>query len=426
VKNFPLSLVGTSVNYWGMMKRDHLKRICCLSVLLATFTLTVDAEDWYRWRGPDLDGISRETDWSAKALSPDAKILWRANIGMGFSSFAVADGRVYATGNDADMDTVFCFAADTGKEIWKYSYAEPLGAHYFEGGTSATPTVDGDTVYQLSRKGHLAALDAKTGKVKWKKDIAKETGAKIPEWGFAGSPLVHGDMLVVNVGEHGTAVEKKTGKVVWTTGNGAAGYATAVPFKAAGKSGLAIFAGKELAAVDTLTGKLLWRYPWKTSYDVNAADPIFHEDQVFLSSGYGTGGGLVDIKGSTPKEVWANQNMHNQFNSSVLIDGHLYGISGQGGKSADAGLVCVELATGKLKWKESSLMFGAMTATKDKLIAIGEKGELVIADVNPEKFVAVSRAQVLGGRCWISPVLSNGRVYVRNAKGNMICVDVSK
>jgi len=408
------------------MKRNQVTRICCLPVLLATLSQTVSAEDWYRWRGPDLDGISKETGWSAKALSPDAKVLWRAKIGIGFSSFAVADGRVYATGNAADTDTLFCLDANTGKEIWKYSYPEPLNAHYFEGGTTATPTVDGDTVYQISRKGHLAVLDAKSGEVKWQKNIATETVAEIPEWGFAGSPLVQGDLLIVNVGKHGTALEKKTGKVVWTTGKEASGYASAVPFTAGGKSGLAIFAAKELAAVDTRTGKLLWSYPWKTSYAVNAADPIFRGDQVFISSGYGTGGGLIDLKESKPKEIWANKNMHNQFNSSVLINGYLYGITGEGGKSADSGLVCVELATGKLMWKEGSLMFGAMTATRDKIIAIGEKGELVIAEVNPDKFVAVSRAQVLGGRCWITPVLSNGKVYVRNAKGNMVCVDVSK
>jgi outer membrane protein assembly factor BamB len=171
-----------------MMKRHCLKRVCLVPVFSAVLTLTVAAEDWYRWRGPDLNGISKETGWSPKALLPDAKILWRANIGTGFSSFSVSDGRVYTTGNDADTDTVFCFDADSGKELWKYSYPEPLDPKYFEGGTSATPTVDGDTVYQLSRRGHLAALDAKTGAVKWKVNIAKETGAEYPQWGFAGSP----------------------------------------------------------------------------------------------------------------------------------------------------------------------------------------------------------------------------------------------
>jgi outer membrane protein assembly factor BamB len=270
----------------------------------------------------------------------------------------------------------------------------------------------------------LLALDARTGKEKWKKNVAKETGAEIPMWGFAGSPFVHGDLLVVNVGKHGTALNKWDGRIAWTTGRDAAGYATPVPFEVGGRKGLAIFAAKELAAVDTLTGKPQWIHPWKTEYDVNAADPIFSGNQVFLSSGYGTGGGLIDLTGGRPKEIWANKHMHNQFNSSILINGHLYGITGEAGKSGDSGLACVELATGKLKLLEKSLMFGALAAATDKLIAIGEKGELVIAEANPDRFVATSRAQVLGGRCWTSPVLANGRIYSRNARGDMICVDV--
>ena len=386
--------------------------------------IATQAADWPRWRGPDMNGISKETAGSAKALAGEPKILWRAKIGMGFASFAVADGRVYTTGNAADTDTLFCFDAETGRELWKHGYPEPLDPKYYDGGTSATPTVDGDTVYQLSRKGQLLALETKTGKIRWQKNLAKEVGAEIPMWGFASSPFVHGDLLVLNVGQHGTALNKKDGKIVWQTGRDASGYGTPVPFEVAGKKGLAIFAAKELAAVDTLTGKLQWSYPWKTEYDVNAADPIFSGTKVFLSSGYGTGGGLIDLSSGRPKEAWANKNMHNMFNSSILINGHLYGITGEAGKSGDSGLACVELATGKLKWLEKSLMFGALTATTDKLIAIGEKGELIIAEVNPDKFVATSRAQVLGGRCWTSPVLANGRIYLRNAKGDMICVDV--
>ncbi|HSH14535.1 MAG TPA: PQQ-binding-like beta-propeller repeat protein, partial [Verrucomicrobiae bacterium] len=140
-------------------------RIALFSAALTlAATAAVQSADWPRWRGPDLNGISKETGWSPKALNDEPKILWRAKIGMGFSSFVVADGRVFTTGNTADTDTLFAFDADTGKELWKHSYAEPLDPKYYDGGTSATPTVDGDTVYQLSRKGQLIALEAATGK----------------------------------------------------------------------------------------------------------------------------------------------------------------------------------------------------------------------------------------------------------------------
>ncbi len=188
-------------------------RIALLSAAAGALLTAAPAQsaDWPRWRGPDLNGISKETAWSPKALNGEPKILWRAKIGMGFSSFAVADGRVYTTGNAADTDTLFCFDAETGKELWKHSYPEPLDPKYYEGGTSATPSVDGDTVYQMARKGQAIALDAQTGKVKWAKNVAKEVGAEVPTWGFAASPVVHGELLVLYVCKHGTSLEKKSG-----------------------------------------------------------------------------------------------------------------------------------------------------------------------------------------------------------------------
>lgn len=397
-----------------------------LSLMLFMAPGRSESADWPRWRGPDLNGISRETGWSPRALNAEPRILWRASLGTGFASFAVARGKVYSTGNTADTDTLFCFDAESGRELWRFSHPEPLDGQWFEGGTTATPTVDGDAVYILSRTGLLAALDAATGAVTWKKEIAREVGATKPTWGFSGSPYVQGDMLVVNVGKFGTALVKKTGTIVWTTGREESGYATPVPCEINKRKGLAIFGGKEFAVVDPLSGREEWNYPWKTEYDVNAADPIISGDKIFLSSGYSTGGALIDLSAGRPREAWANQNMHTMFNPAVLIGGFLYGISGQAGHSGDSGLACVEFATGKLRWLEKSLMFGAMTATTDKLIAISEKGELVIADVNPDKFVADSRGQVLGGRCWTTPVLADGRVYIRNAKGDMICVDLRR
>jgi len=380
--------------------------------------------DWYRWRGPDLNGISRETGWNANWPKDGPRKLWQAQIGVGFSSFAVSEGRVFTTGNADGKDTLFCFAADTGKVLWQHSYAHPLDDKYYEGGTSATPTVDGQAVYSLSKRGHLFCLNAADGKVVWSKNLAEETGAKVPTWGFASSPLVQDQLLVVNVGTAGMALDKATGKVVWQTGADAAGYASAVPFVEDGRKRLAIFGAQFLFAVALEDGKEAWRHAWKTSYEVNAADPIIKGSTVFLSSSYGTGCALIEFANGQTKELWRNKQMRNHFNSCVLLDGHLYGTTGQSGQASH--LMCLEWNTGAVKWTERSVGLGALMAADGKLIVQAEKGELMIVKAQPSGFEAISRAQVLGGKCWTTPVLSQGRIYSRNAAGNMVCLDVRK
>ena len=379
--------------------------------------------DWPRWRGPDLNGISKETDWTAAWPKEGPKQLWKANVGLGFSSVTVSQGRVYTMGNKDDQDTVYCFDAASGEEIWKHTYREPLHPHYHEGGTTGTPTVDGTTVYTLSRKGNLSAFDGATGKVQWSKNIARELDLAVPEWGFSGSPLVEGDLLILNAGTQGAAINKKTAAAVWNTGKKASGYSTPVPFEANGRRAVALFGAQHLAAIEVKNGKEIWTFPWKTSYDVNAADPVISGEKMFVSSGYRTGGALLTLAGGRPSVVWKNQNMHNQFNTCVLIEDHLYGTSGQNGHAGD--LRCVDFNTGEVKWKEGSAGLGALMAADGKLIVLSEKGELIIVEAATEKFKPLARAQVLGGKCWTTPVLSNGRIYCRNSQGALVCVDVA-
>ena len=382
--------------------------------------------DWPRWRGPDCNGISRETGWSTTWPSQGPRQFWKTQIGIGFSSFAVAGNRVYTMGHRDGQDVVWCLDADTGREIWKHRYAAELDARLYEGGPNSTPTLDGNSLFTLGRHGQVFCLDAASGKVIWKTDLMKEHGLTEPGqdwWGFTGSPLVEGDLVILNAGTHGMAFNKKTGKVAWTTGKGANGYASPVPFDAGGgRRGVAIFAAKTLGAVDAKNGHEIWVLPWKTAYEINAADPIFADGHVFVSSGYRTGGGLFKINGAKLTEVWRSQEMHNQMNPGLLIDGHLYGISGQERHSGD--LRCVEFMTGKVKWKEPATGMGSVMAADGKLIALSERGELIIAEAKPDAFKALARAQVLGGRCWTVPMLSHGRIFCRNAKGDCVCLDV--
>ena len=406
-------------------------RIISIGIIALGLTFLADmatAGDWHRWRGPNGNGISDETGWLAKWSDDGPKRLWKAKVGTGFSSITVSDGRAYTMGNSGrgrgkEQDTVFCFDAATGKELWSHSYGAKLDPKYYDGGTSATPTIDGDRVYTLSKDGLLICFEAADGKVKWQKDVAKAVKAKRPTWGYASSPVIINDALLVNVGTYGTCLDKNTGDIIWQTGGGASGYSSMVPYVRDGQREVVLFAAEEVVALDPKTGKKRWGYPWETKYGVNSADPIMLGDMVFISSGYDRGCALLKVAGGKATKIWENKNMCNHFNACVLIDGHLYGFSGNTGRGT---LRCLEMATGKMKWEEKSFGgFGALQAIGQKLLIISNQGELVVADTNPDEFTEISRAQVTGPKCWTTPVLSNGRVYCRNSRGDLICLDLS-
>jgi outer membrane protein assembly factor BamB len=398
---------------------------------LCTAAQSIEASDfdWYRWRGPDLNGVSRETGWSTTWPASGPKQLWKASVGTGFSSVSVANGRAYTMGNRQDKETVYCFDAATGTEIWKHTYDCEMDPRYYDGGPSTTPTVDESRVYTLSRKGHLFCFNAATGRIAWQKNVNDELGLKVfkeqtPEWGYSGSPLVQGEKLILNVGTAGAAFDKSNGKVLWTTGRELSGYSTHVPFKVDAETFLAVFGARGAYAVALKDGKQLWHYPFDTSYDVNAADPILSGNKVFISSGYGRGAALFRFESGGTTKIWENKNMRNHFNSCVLIDGHLYGLDGDHGSRGSA-LRCIEFETGQVKWTEPSVKPGALMAADGKLIVMSEPGELIVAQASPESFKELARAQVMGSKCWTTPVLSNGRIYCRNSKGDVVCVDVS-
>jgi outer membrane protein assembly factor BamB len=399
----------------------------CVFIFLCVCGFTL-AADWPHWRGPDYNGVSQESDWNPEKIKEGAAPLWKTNIGAGFSTISVNEGKTYTFGNTGSKgidesqhkDVVFCFDAVTGGQIWTYSYPEPLDPKYYEGGTSATPTVAENRVYTLSKTGDALCLDADTGKLIWETNILKETGAENTTWGLAGSPLIVDNMVVYNAGSQATALDKSTGKLLWSPGGKAGGYATAVPCELNGKKQLVNFGFDNVAGLETASGEIIWSYPWKTRHDVNAADPIITGDRVFISSGYGTGCALLKVENNKATKLWQNRNMRNKMNPSVLYQGHIYGVD-EGGE-----LRCLDLETGGIVWAQDGFGMGSLMVADGKLIVLGEKGNLVIAAASPEGFRQISGAQILSGsRCWSVPVLANGRIYARNAEGDMVCLDVT-
>ncbi|HXT39589.1 MAG TPA: PQQ-binding-like beta-propeller repeat protein [Candidatus Angelobacter sp.] len=389
------------------------------SIACFAASLQIAADDWPRWRGPDFNGISKEAGWSTSWPQEGPRQLWKASVGTGFSSIAVSGGRAYTTGNDGRQDTVYCFDANTGAVVWKYSYDAPIDPHYYEGGTSATPTVDDNKTYTIGKRGQVFCFDAATGKVVWSKNLAGETGAKVPEWGFAGSALVEGGLVIFNAGDAGAALDRESGKVVWSNGRGSAGYSSPILFDQGGRRSVLMMALRSIVAVDPKTGRELWQYPWKTLYDVNAADPVITGDRTLVSSGYDHGCALLRVAtGGNPALLWQNKNLRNHFSSSLIVGDSVFGFD-------ESELKCLELQSGNVRWTERSLGKGSLMASDGKLIVLGEKGQLVVADASPSAFKPLARAQVIGGKCWTAPVLANGKIYCRNAKGDVVCVDVS-
>lgn len=393
------------------------------ATLLASFLVcAARADDWPRWRGPLLTGVSQEKAWSDHWPKDGPPIAWKAAVGRGFSAVSVVNGRLYTMGHKDGKDIIHCLNALTGKPLWHYSYEAARGDLNFEGGPTATPTVDNGSVYALSRWGDLFSLDATNGNVRWSKNLKKEHNVRVPGWGFSCSPLIHDNLLLLNVGKAGMALEKADGKLLWSSADEEAGYSTPVPFQRGNDWFLLVSSGSGFSAVNLKTGKELWAQRWLTRYGVNAADPIPVGDRVFISSGYNKGCALLTLADAKPKEIWRNKNLRNQFNSSVLLDGFLYGIDGD--TTTTTTLRCIELKTGEKRWSHEGVGAGALMAADGKLIVLCESGELLVGPASPKGFTPSAKAKVLDGKCWTVPVLANGRIYCRNGAGDLVCVDV--
>ncbi|MDB5318462.1 MAG: alcohol dehydrogenase [Phycisphaerales bacterium] len=403
--------------------RVFFRLLICVAI---STPLLARGADWPVFRGPTRDGISVEKDWTHDWPGGEPKRLFQVNVKNGFSCPVVRGDRLWTMGHARGNDTVVCLDANKGTEIWSYSYpALRLGTVKpdYEG-TRATPTLEEDRLYTLSRDGKVFCLDAGSGAVKWERDVSKDPGAAIPPWGFAGSPVVQGELLILNVGAAGLALDKATGAIRWQTGKGVSGYATPTVYETGGKSRLAMFAAERIVGVETLSGKELWSVPWKTEYKINSSDLIFHDGKLFASSAYNFGCALIDVTGDRAKVLWQNKGLRNHYNSSILRDGYLYGFDGN--NMQGSGLKCVEFATGRTRWTAPQPAWGNLILAGDRLIIVSQSGELVVAKASSERFEELAHAQPLGGTCWTAPVLADGRLYLRNTRGDLVGLDLRK
>ena len=401
-------------------------RICAAVLIPAAFAA---ADDWTFFRGPSLNGVSAESGWTARWPAAGPKIAWRRNVGIGVSSFVVADNRVLTMGSRKDKaeDVVWCLDADSGRVLWQFTYPSKFDARQFEGGTPSTPTVDGSSVYTLGYLGQVHCLDVQQGRVLWRKHLVDDFGGRYSSWKYAGSPLVTGNLVIFDTGGDGNstvALDKTSGRKIWGAGDDLAGYATPIPFEHAGQCGVLVFKARAMVAHDLASGRELWRIDWRTNYDCNASTPTVLGDKLFISTGYGghrARGALFQLGEGPPRQIWLNQDLETKMNSAVVYEGHVYCISERSGGQ----LMCFDLRDGAVVWAERSFArYGTLMIADGKLVVLDEKGELVIADATPDAYRELARAKVLSGRCWVMPVLANGRIYAKTNLGDTVCLDV--
>lgn len=397
-----------------------MQRLLFLGLL---FTSAATADDWPNWMGPRLNGISHETGWSSSWREDGLKPVWTKELGIGFSSVSVVDGRLYSMGHRDGKETVWCLDAVTGIEVWAYSYPAELNANLYEGGPGATPTVDGDFVYTLSVDGQLLCLNRKTGNVIWQTSLQKDFGVRLHEWGFNSSPLIVGDRVYVQGGRV-AAYNKLTGRQIWQSDKHVAGYGAVRTFQHNGRNLLASLDCDGLRITDAEDGRKVAFAEWKSPFRTNSTTPIIVDNKIYISTGYNIGCGLFVFDGDSLTESYKNKQMRNHFNNSILFEGHLYGVDGNSNLGRVVTLTCMNFETGEVKWKQRGLGCGSLMIVDGKLLILSEDGDLVLAEADSESFTEISRSKFLTGRCWTVPVLANGKVYGRNASGKLMCAEL--
>lgn len=404
----------------------------CATLLLGIMSNPVAADDWPQWRGPTRNGISTE-QLSPTSFAEGVSTRWSAFLGTGFSGLAIAGGRAYTMGNGTNEDSVWCLDAKEGRLLWRKSYPSQLSPQWYEGGPGATPTVESNRVFTISKWGDVFCFDAVNGSVVWQRDL-RQDGIKPNRWGFAGSPLIWHDLVILNAGGVGTALDYKTGRIVWSNGTNATGYASPTVFRVGGVESVLIFAAQHLVALDPRTGSERWRFPWKTDWDTNNSDPIVYDDGIFLSS-FSRGCSFLSLKSGAPEPLYDSKVVCNNLSPGVLLGRNYYVFSGEAKK--DTELRCLDLSSGQLAWSTKEPSFGSLIGTRRHLLALTEKGELLVFAIDGAdagngsapgllpKADPVARVKVLSGTCWTPPSLANGLLYVRNAKGEVRCLDLS-
>ncbi|MCF6311174.1 MAG: PQQ-like beta-propeller repeat protein [Verrucomicrobiales bacterium] len=412
-----------------------IKPLLSLAVVSIFSVLPSHAEDWAAYRGSKGDGSTGESI-SAKAFADAGpKSVWKVETKNGFSSFAIGGGRVVTLVTEKEgkknIETCVAFDQASGKKLWsvdlgaggKLDGGGGAGTKTNKGGdgSRSTPAIDGDKVYVFDAFLVVHCLKLADGSEVWKRDLVQDHGAQNIRWQNAASPVIDGERIYVAGGGKGQALlalNKADGKVIWKAEDDQITHATPVVGTVAGVKQVIFFTQSGLVAMSPEKGQLLWRYAFPFNVST-AASPVIWEDVVYCSAGYGVGAGAVKVSKNGSKlsaeEIWRTPKENiNHWSTPVVKDGFLYGMFSfkQYGKGP---LACVDIRTGKMKWKQAGFGPGNVVLTKEgNVLALSDAGELVLVDAEPSAYKELGRVKAVTGKCWSTPAVAGGKIFVRS------------
>lgn len=409
------------------MYRATVLTALSVAILLMAGALA-QAEDWPWWRGKARDGISRETGLLSSWPEGGPPVRWQVEgLGKGYASVAVVDGVVYTTGMEGGAGIAFAIDAE-GNLLWRQAYGPEWKKSY--PGSRSTPTYADGKLYIFSGQGRLVCLAAADGAEVWAVDTAARFGARNINWGIAESVLIAGKRVICTPGgAQGSvvALDRQNGEVVWVAdGHGEKSAYCSPLLVQQGETRLVVtMTAKSIIGLDGLTGKVLWRHPHETKYDVHAVTPVFADGLLYCSSGYGSGGVMLRLAadGKSVTELWRDKTLDCHHGGVVYMGGHIYGSGHKNGGK----WVCLEAATGTVKYTASGVGKGSIIAADGMLYCYGERGKLGLVKADPSQHRVVSQFKVNfgSGEHWAHPALSGGVLYVRRGH-TLVAYDIKR
>lgn len=414
-----------------------------LFLIITAISLTgrISAQNWPQWQGSSRDGKSTETNLKLDWTEKKPPLLWSfREAGAGYSSPTIQNGILYCQGAANGDDFAFALKAETGKLIWK----QRLGDEFVMdrgNGPRGSVTVDGEKLYLIRGGGQIHCLSAKDGAILWQKDFRIDLGGEFmsrTDWGYSESPLVDGNLVICTPGgSQGTlaALDKNTGEVVWRSigWTDTGGYSSVIVAEIDGIKQYIQLAKNGVAGISAKDGKLLWNVNVAGNRVAAIPTPVYHDNMVYATSGYGAGCACIRLKkegdGFIADTLYKNRNMSNHHGGVVLVDGYIYGYSD------GPGWICQNFVTGEKVWEYKDSKGpgkGAVLYADGHLLCLEENtGTLVSAVASPVGWKETGRLEIpersgvpsLDKMVWTHPVIANGKLYIRD-HNLLFCFDL--